>query len=320
MQFHEPVLVQEVLEELRVAPGDVAADGTLVSAGHGLALTEALRGRGVFIGLDRDPAMLERGRQRLEAVIGDGELRLIAEARPYEDLPRVLIENAIAGADAVLLDLGINSLQIADAARGFSFQADGPLDGRFNPADPDAHPISDLVNNLEEEDLAQLIREFGEDRHARRIARVIVDRRSAKPFETTRELSDAVRAAYPAKERDGRLNAATRTFQALRIAANDELGGVERGVRACMDALAPGGRLSVISYHSGEDRLVKRLFDEAGAPRPTPDDPYTATSTEGLDFDLPRRGARKASAAEIEENPRARSARLRTIRRRGGDA
>lgn len=318
MDLHEPVLVDEVLGELAVAEGEVVVDGTLGSAGHGVALARALGARGALVGLDRDPAMLERGRQRLAAAGLPSGVRVVLAARRYEDLPQVLAEESLDGADAVLLDLGINSLQIADASRGFSFMADGPLDARFDPSDPATVPVSEIVNGMAEEDLADLIHGLGEERHARRIARTIAIRREEKPFETTAELADAVRASYPARERFGRIHAATRTFQALRIAANDELGAVERGVRACMDALRPGGRLAVISYHSGEDRLVKRLFDEAGAPRPTPGDAYKATTTEGLDFDLPRRGARKASDGEIERNPRARSARLRLVRRRGG--
>lgn len=318
MTGHEPVMVREVLAALRIRPGETVCDGTLGGAGHGHHLLAALDGVGTFIGLDRDPAMLARGRRRMTASIAAGEPRLLFEARKYEELPDVLNRAGINGADAVLLDLGVNSMQLDDGGRGFSFTHDGPLDGRFNPAEPGSVPVSGLVNTAPEGQIAGWLRDFADERHARRIARRIVERRSARPFERTADLAEVVVAAYPPGERHGRLHPATRTFQALRMAANDELGSVERGVRACMGALNPGGRFAVISFHSKEDRLVKRLFDEAGSPRPDPFNPYSATTSEGLEYRVPRRGAAKPSGAECGLNARARSARLRVIERVGG--
>lgn len=319
MNYHEPVLVEQVIDRLKIAPGLVLCDGTVGSAGHALAFLKALRGEGVFLGLDRDPEMADRARKRLETAPERGQTKVIVETARYEQLPEVLEREGLAGADGVLLDLGLNSLQIEQADRGFSFQKEGPLDGRFNPQEPGTRSIAELVNEASESDLASWLREYGDERYARRIAARIVRDRARHPFRTTTQLAETVRACYPPNERYGRINAGTRTFQALRIVANNELEEVEQGVRACIESLAPGGTLCVISYHSGEDKIVKRLFDEVGTPRPDPSNPYSATTKEGLDYRVEKRGAEKAGEQEIARNPRARSARLRILRRRGDE-
>jgi len=311
---HEPVMVEEIVG--RLPEGDcVLCDGTLGTAGHGIAVLRRLAGRGCFIGLDRDPEMLGRARERIDSVGGWGGTRLILAAARYEDLPAVLAGHGLPGVDGMILDLGVNSLHLDLADRGFSFTHDGPLDGRFNREESSTATIAELVNTAPEADLARWIRDLSDERHAGRIARRIVQARTRVPFETTAQLAEVVVAAYPAKERFGRLHPATRTFQALRIVANDELGGVERGIRASMECLRPGGVLCVLSYHSKEDRIAKRLFDEAGSPRPDPGNLYEATTRAGLDFEVESRGALKPSDDEISRNPRARSARLRVLRR-----
>ncbi|MDK2970791.1 MAG: rRNA (cytosine1402-N4)-methyltransferase [Candidatus Sumerlaeota bacterium] len=317
VQYHEPVFVAEVMKRLRPQPGAIFCDGTIGSAGHGSLIVSALGGRGTFIGLDRDPAMLERARTRLEGMQEANGVRLILEAAKYEELPAILKREGLTGVNGILLDLGINSLHVAhDAAeRGFSFSHDGPLDGRFNPNEPGTQSVESLVNNAAEADIARWLFEYADERFARAIARRIVRERAVQPIRTTRQLAEIVALCYPPKLRHGSLHPATRTFQTFRIVANDELGCVERGIRACIESLLPGGTCVVLSYHSGEDRITKRLFDEYGSPRPDPSNLYSATTTKGLEYRVEKRGALKPSDAEIASNPRARSARLRAITR-----
>jgi 16S rRNA (cytosine1402-N4)-methyltransferase len=274
-----------------------------------------LAGRGTFIGLDRDPEMLGLARERIDAGGAWTGTRIVLAAARYEDLPVVLERHGLPGVDGMILDLGVNSLHLDMAERGFSFSQDGPLDGRFDRSDASTPTVAQVVNTASEEELTGWLFDLSDERHARRIARRIVEARARAPFETTRQLAEVVEAAYPAKERVGRIHPATRTFQALRIMANDELGSVERGIRASMECLNPGGVLCVLSYHSKEDRIAKRLFDEAGSPRPDPGNLYAATTREGLQYEVESRGALKPTEAEIARNARARSARLRTLRR-----
>ncbi len=313
-------MVEEILARLNVSPGQVICDGTIGGAGHASELIRRLNGTGVFVGLDRDPDMIGRARRRLEGVAADHEsgreeLRLILKAARYGELPEVLAGEGLEGADAVLLDIGINSIQVDDPARGFSFSRDGPLDGRYNPAEPGTRSVADLVNIEEERTLARWIRDYSDERFAGRIARRIVERRVKRAFETTTEFAGVIVDCYPANKRHKKPHPATRTFQALRIVANNELHHVEQGIRSCIETLNPGGTLCVISYHSGEDRITKRLFDEYGSPKTDPTNAYSATTFEGIDYRVESRGAKKPTAGEVESNPRARSARLRTIRR-----
>lgn len=319
MRYHEPVLVAEVVARIRVRPGGVLCDGTLGSAGHALALLPQLEGRGTFVGLDRDPAMLERARERLKDFEAGG-VRMVLEAARYERLPEILRREGIAGVDGVLLDLGINSLHVSEefGHRGFSFVHEGALDGRFDASEPGTMSIERLVNESSEAALAGWLFELADERHARSIARAIVRERALEPIRSTRRLAEIVWGCYPPRDRHQGIHPATRTWQALRMVANDELGCVERGVRACVESLSPGGACVVLSYHSGEDRMVKRLFDEYGSPRPDPSNPYSATTLEGVDWRVESRGALKPSEAEVAANPRARSARLRAIVRVGG--
>jgi 16S rRNA (cytosine1402-N4)-methyltransferase len=228
----------------------------------------------------------------------------------------VLREHGIdKGLNAAVLDLGVNSMQVDDPERGFSFSKDGPLDGRYNPQEG-TMTMAELVNTASKGELERILRNYADERLARSIARRIVQEREKAPFQRTQRLADLVKNVYPAPQRHGPIHPATRTFQALRIAVNDELGSVQRGTKACMESLAEGGRLAVISFHSGEDRIVKQLFRDASSPRPDPDNPYSATTSEGVMYRQPVRRALKCSPGEAASNPRARSARLRIIERK----
>jgi len=308
-------MLVEVLAALSLQFGETAADGTLGSAGHALHIAERIGATGRLLGLDRDPEMLRVGGGRLREALGeDGpEVRLFA--RPYEEIGAALAEAGWGGADAVMLDLGINSLQLEDPERGFSFSKDGPLEGLFNAAEG-IQTVGELVNSASEAELTRILRDYADERLARPIARRIVNHRATKPLRRTSELAALVASVYPPAERHGRIHPATRAFQALRIAANDEMGAVERGVRACMECLAPLGRLAVIGFHSTELRIVKGLFREATAPRPDPSNPYSATTTEGVTFEEVFHGSIECGEEEAARNPRARSAKLRAIRRK----
>jgi len=240
------------------------------------------------IGLDRDPAAIAEGRSR----VTDLPIRL-AQGN-YCDLPELLAEMEISAVDGILLDLGVSSDQLADASRGVSFSGPGPLDLRFDPSR--GEPTWRLVNRLSEANLADLIYEYGEERHSRRIARAIVGRRQKNPIQTAAELAALIRRCVP-RGRHGRIDPATRTFQALRIASNDELKSLEIALRRLPECLVPGGRLAVISFHSLEDRRVKEAFRDDAC--------WSVLTKKPI----------RPTPEEIERNPRARSAKLRVAQR-----
>ncbi len=250
--IHVAVLLDEVVHWLRPRQGAVVVDGTLGGGGHTRALAGAVGADGRVIALDRDPDAVERAKTAL------GGLPVTIVQANFCDLPEVLKELGIETVDGVVLDLGLSSDQLADDSRGFSFSADGPLDLRFDPMR--GEPAARLVNRLSAEHLADLIFAYGEERHSRRIARAIVVRRKKEPIRTAAELAEIVRRAIPAPRRPERIDPATRTFQALRIAVNDELKSLEIALRRIPDCLAAGARLGVISFHSLEDRRVKEAF------------------------------------------------------------
>ncbi len=298
---HEPVMCAEVLAALAPRDEEVFVDGTFGGGGYSRALLAAAQCR-VF-GIDRDPAALAAG----QALAREHEDRLILIEGCFAELESLLAAYGVRTVDGVALDLGVSSLQLDDAARGFSFQTDGPLDMRMAPSGPAAR---DVVNGADEATLADIIRRYGEERHARRIARAIVARRGHKPIERTRELAELVGAVVPARR--AAIHPATRTFQALRIYLNDELGELRAGLPATERLLGAGGRLAVVSFHSLEDRIVKQfLRTRAGlTPRPSRHLPASAGSA-SPSFKLLFRGARRPGAPEVAANPRARSARLR---------
>jgi 16S rRNA (cytosine1402-N4)-methyltransferase len=301
---HVPVLAAEVRGALAVEPGDTVVDATFGAGGHAALLAEDLRGRGKLIAIDRDPSVrpyFERLKRRSGV-----QARFLRGA--FSTVLGQLAANGVA-ADAILLDLGVSSMQIDRPERGFSYAADAPLDMRMDPrAEQSAR---ELVNEADERELATIFHRYGEERYSHQIARAIVRRRQERPFERTGELVDAIRAAIPAPARFGEGHPAKRVFQALRIAVNDELGEIERALPAALQMLRPDGRLAVISFHSLEDRIVKRFLreQERGCVCP-PDFPICTCGREPTMRALARKAV-KASAAEIAANPRAASARLR---------
>lgn len=286
--LHRPVMPQEVLQWLDPRPGQVLVDGTLGGAGHTRLLAERVVPGGLVLALDRDPAALQAAEPRLAGL----PVRLIHAN--FCDLPGVLAEQALTTIDGMLLDLGLSSDQLADTSRGFSFDADGPLDLRFDASQ--GEPAWRLLERLRQDDLADLIYEFGEERASRRIARRIVEARRERPIRTAAELARIVRKCFPPR-RGQRIDHATRTFQALRIAVNSELRSLEAILEHAPDYLNPGGRLVVISFHSLEDRRVKTAFRD--------DKRYEVLTKKPI----------RPTEPEIAANPRARSARLRAAGR-----
>ncbi len=290
---HVSVLPREVLEALVPAPGQVFVDVTLGAGGHARLLAEKLGPEGRLIGLDRDPAMLALARPRLEG------LPITLVQAGFDDLRSVLDDLGVAQVDGVLADLGICSDQLDEAERGFSFNRPGPLDMRMNPEE--GEPASALLRRLNERDLADAIYRYGEERCSRRIARRIVERRKRDPVETTEQLAELVRSCVPRGKGRNPIDPATRTFQALRIAVNDELGALERLLAALPGCVRPGGRAAIVSFHSLEDRLVKQAFRVK--------ETWEAITRKPIE----------AGEEEANNNPRARSAKLRAAVRAGGD-
>ena len=299
---HVPVLLAPLLTA--VAPvGGTWVDGTFGGGGYARGLLDA--GAGRVIGIDRDPEALARA----AAWAGDYGPRLDLRAGRFGDLDRIVADaGPVAG---VVLDIGVSSMQIDQAERGFSFQKEGPLDMRMEQAGASA---ADIVNTAPERELADILFHYGEERAARRIARAIVATRRGTPLTTTGALAGLVERLLP-RPKPGQPHAATRTFQALRIAVNDELGELARGLTAAEAALAPGGALAVVTFHSLEDRIVKRFFQlrSGGAPRASRHAPEV--EAEVARFALVTRKAVPPAWAEIDANPRARSAKLRVARR-----
>src|SRR5258708_21698934 len=258
---HVPVLLEEVLEYLNVRPGGVICDATLGLAGHSTAIAKRLGGKGKLIGFDRDPEAMEAARVRLEEVkaeLGEEMPEVVFEPRAFSEASSVIEPGSL---DGLLADFGVSSLQLDEAHRGFSFRSDGPLDMRMDTRSGET--AEQVVNQEDENELADLIYEFGEERRSRRIARAIV---RARPITTTAQLAQIVAAAAPSMKGD-KIHPATRSFQALRIRVNNELGEIQSLLKSAGSLLKPGGRLVLVSFHSLEDRLVKDAFREAGRGR-----------------------------------------------------
>lgn len=303
---HVPVMAQEVLSGLNLRDGGVYVDGTFGRGGYSKAILEAAATR-VF-GIDRDPAAITFGAELSRKYEG----RLTVLKGNFGDMAALMASAGVSHVDGVTLDLGVSSPQIDDPLRGFSFRFDGPLDMRMGEEGPTA---ADFVNQAEEEDIANVIYQYGEERYSRRIARAIVVAREIDPILTTSQLVKIIHKNVR-RSKDG-INPATRTFMALRIQVNDELGELQRGLIGAEKILAPGGRLAVVSFHSLEDRKVKSfLHERSGATgrgsRHMPELPDAAPIPS---FKLIKRGAIKPSEAEMSQNPRARSARLRVAER-----
>lgn len=291
---HKPVLVEEILSWSQPERMQVWVDGTVGGGGHWRALRERMPMDARLIGIDRDPTAIDRLRLQPIGEAGTTPREDLFVAS-YIDLPEVLAKLGVPGVDGILLDLGLSSDQLEDRERGFSFRFDSPLDLRFNPNE--GRSAAEWIARLDEESLANLIYEYGEERMSRRIARAIVESRRETPIETTHQLYNLIHA-HVRGGRHGRVDAATRTFQALRIAVNEELDHVEAALKHLPDCLNPGGRLLVISFHSLEDRLVKHAFKG---------DPRLQNLTKKPIV---------ASNDEVRRNPRSRSAKLRVAEKR----
>ena len=307
---HDPVMRDRIVELLSPAlqrPGSVYVDGTLGLAGHAIAVLEACP-EARLIGIDRDPDAHAVARERLGALAD----RATLVHAVYDELPEVLEDLGLATVDAVLLDLGLSSLQIDRTERGFAYRVDAPLDMRMNPTE--GPTAADVLNTYPAGELARILKWYGEERFADRIARAVVAERQREPFTRSGRLVETISGAIPAAARHTGGHPAKRTFQALRIEVNRELEALEGLLPAALDALAPGGRLAVLSYHSLEDRLVKQSFAAAStdtAPRGLPVVPVEHRAA----FRLLTRGAERPSPEEEADNPRAASARLRATER-----
>jgi 16S rRNA (cytosine1402-N4)-methyltransferase len=303
---HAPVMLEEVLRLLGPRDGGIYMDGTFGGGGYARAILEAASC--TLWAIDRDPEAIARGAGL--AACFPGRLHLIRGS--FGSLLSLLADSGVKSLDGVVLDLGVSSFQLDDPARGFSFRGDGPLDMRMSREGATA---ADLVNTLPEQELANILYELGEERRSRRIARAIVAARAETPIATTARLASIIRSVT-LLDRSG-IDPATRSFQALRIRVNDELGEIERGLSQAAELLSPGGRLVVVSFHSLEDRIVKRFMTEAGGrvPAPSRHDPGGLAARPSPGFRLLTPKPLRPGASELARNPRARSARLRALQR-----
>jgi 16S rRNA (cytosine1402-N4)-methyltransferase len=289
MTIHIPVLLNEILDALQPAPGSIIVDGTFGGGGHSKLLAPKVIPGGKIIGIDRDPLAVERAADTVQ----DLPIQLVTGN--YADIPEILADLNIASVDGILLDLGLSSDQLADQNRGFSYQSEGPLDLRFDSTQGD--PAWKLVHRLSEKHLANLIYEFGEERYSRRLAAAIVKRRQNENLKSAAQIAQLIRKVVP-RSRHHAIDPATRTFQALRIAVNEELKWLSIALRRLPDCLKSGGRIAVISFHSLEDRIAKNALRE----------------NESLE--LITKKPIRPSESEIESNPRSRSSRLRVAQKK----
>ena len=302
--FHISVLLQECLDGLAIRPDGIYIDGTLGGAGHSSQIAKRLT-TGRLIGIDRDPVALKAAGERLSPY-GD---RVTLVHSNFCRMAEMVKELGLPGVDGILLDLGVSSPQLDEVSRGFSYMADAPLDMRMNGKD--ALTAREVVNTWPQEELRRILWNYGEERYAPQIAGAICRRREEKPIETTLELVDVIRSAMPAAALREKQHPAKRTFQAIRIAVNDELGSVERAMEAAIPLLNPGGRLAVITFHSLEDRIVKlAMADAAKGCTCPPQFPVCVCGKKPI-VKLISRKPIVATDEELEANPRSRSAKLR---------
>ena len=302
--YHVSVLLDECIQALNIKPDGIYVDGTLGGAGHSSQIAARLT-TGRLIGIDRDPKALKAAGERL-APFGD---RVTLVHSNFSQLDEVLDNLGIEGVDGILLDLGVSSPQLDEAERGFSYMADAPLDMRMNSED--SLTAYEVVNTWPKEELRRILYEYGEERYAPQIAAAIDRRRAEKPIETTLELVDVIRSAMPPAALREKQHPAKRSFQAIRIAVNDELGSVEKVMRDAVSCLNPGGRLAVITFHSLEDRIVKNGMGEAAKGCTCPPHFPVCVCGKKPKVKLISRKPIVASREELDANPRSRSAKLR---------
>ena len=305
---HVSVLLDECIDALQIKPDGVYLDGTLGGAGHACEIARRLV-TGTLIGIDRDPAALEAASARLAPYAG--RVRLVHGN--FSDLDAILDNLEIPAVDGMLFDLGVSSPQLDEASRGFSYMADAPLDMRMNPED--TLTAWTVVNEWPRSELRRILQDYGEERYAGLIAAAIERRRTERPIATTLELVDVIRGAMPAAALREKQHPAKRSFQAIRIAVNDELGEVERMMRTAIDRLNPGGRLAVITFHSLEDRIVKSAMAEAARGCICPPKLPVCVCGRTPKVKLTPRKPITAGPEELARNPRARSAKLRVAER-----
>ncbi len=308
MEFkHKSVLLDECIENLNIKQDGIYVDGTLGGGGHSSKICENLSKDGTLIGIDRDMDALDAASKRLEKY----DCKKIYVQSNYSNIKDVLKEQGIDGIDGALLDLGVSSFQLDNAERGFSYMQKAPLDMRMNR--DDSFTAYDVVNDYSEVELADIIKKYGEERWAKRIAKFICDSRKQKPIEDTEELVEIIKAAIPAKARREGPHPAKRTFQAIRIEVNDELGQLKRAIGDFCDVLNPEGRFCVISFHSLEDRIVKEIFNERFDPCTCPKEFPVCVCGKTPEVKKITKKPIVSNEEELEENPRARSAKLRVI-------
>ena len=308
-EFHHiSVLLKESIEALNIRPEGVYLDGTLGGAGHSAEIARRLS-TGTLIGVDRDPKALAAAEERLAP--WRDRVKLVHSN--FRELDRILDSLGIPAVDGILLDLGVSSPQLDEAGRGFSYMADAPLDMRMDPSDP--LTAYEVVNSWPQEELRRILFAYGEERYAPLIAAAIVRRREQAPIESTLALVDVIRGAMPQKALREKQHPAKRSFQAIRIAVNDELGAVDAVMRRAIDRLKPGGRLAVITFHSLEDRIVKNAMAEAVRGCTCPPEFPVCVCGKKPKLKLIARKPITAGEEELERNPRARSAKLRVAER-----
>ncbi|MDD5152379.1 MAG: 16S rRNA (cytosine(1402)-N(4))-methyltransferase RsmH [Candidatus Pacebacteria bacterium] len=294
---HIPVLLQETLEGLDLHPGDRVFEGTVGLGGHTEEILKRIGEKGIYIGVDQDSQALAQAEKRLKSY----KVAKIFREENFRNLDRVLDETQTPLVDKILFDIGLSNLQLEESGRGFSFKRDEPLLMTFKTSPKgDDLTAKEIVNEWGKDSLADIIRGYGEDRFADRIANAIVAEREIKPIETTNELASIVTTALPPSLRHGRIHPATKTFQALRIAVNDELGALRQALAKGFERLAPRGRMAVVSFHSLEDRIVKNFFKDL--------------ATRGLGITTTKKPI-SPGEEELEKNPKSRSAKLRIIKK-----
>lgn len=310
MEFkHTSVLFDECIDNLNIKPDGVYVDGTLGGGGHASGICEKLSEKGILIGIDRDQDALNAAKDRLE----NFTCRKYFVKSNYSNIKAILEDLGIKEIDGALLDLGVSSFQLDNFERGFSYMQDAPLDMRMNS--DDSTTAEEIVNTYSAKELTDIIRKYGEERWASRISEFIVKARKDKRLETTFELVDAIKAAIPAAARRDGPHPAKRTFQAIRIEVNDELGQLERAVDEFCDVLAKGGRLCIITFHSLEDRIVKDIFNLRADPCKCPKEFPMCVCGKTADIKKISKKPIIASKEELEKNPRARSAKLRVAQK-----
>lgn len=308
---HTSVLLEEAIDNLAIKPNGIYVDGTLGGGGHAEAICRVLEPNGTLVGIDRDCDALEAAKLRLNTF----SLQKIYVRSNYANIKAVLEENGLKGVDGALLDLGVSSFQLDNTDRGFSYMHDAPLDMRMNRKD--SLTAYKVVNAYSERELTEIIKKYGEERWAARIAKFIATERTDAPIERTGRLVEIIKEAIPASARREGPHPAKRTFQAIRIEVNDELGQLETAVEDFCDVLNPGGRLCIITFHSLEDRIVKDIFNRRADPCTCPPDFPVCVCGKVADIDKVSRKPIVPTEEELGNNPRSRSAKMRVVEKRG---